>query len=211
MRVALDLEDVLVKNIEPFLEDLNDFVESNHSTARRFSSEDITGWRFDGLRQEFAEIRGWDQNIVDKFMKGDGNGWDGFLNITENTWKENPERIVPMEENVEKKVADLSHRVERGGGKLYVVTARKNVESCLKAKLSSLGIEDHVEELIIKGHKDELDFDVYIDDYPLLYRKIASGAQIMVEKPWNRDQMLSPPHRKVGSIDQAREVINDLD
>jgi len=210
MKVSLDLEDVLVRNVDLFIDELNDFIEENCSTDERLSSEAIEGWRFKGLREEIAEIRGWDEDVLEKFMNGDKEGWPGFIPLTEKTWREQPEKFTEIENNTKTKVKNISKTVKDAGGELYIVTARENVDQILRDKISSLGINNYVEELIVKNKKDKLDFDVYIDDYPYLHSKLKNGVQIMIDRPWNKKEDLKSPHKRVKNLEEARKVIQDL-
>ena len=209
MRVALDLEDVLVGNVELLVEELNRFLDENSNTDERFSAEDIEGWRFKGLREKFADIRGWEGDILDKFMNGDNSEWPGFLPLTEEIWREKPEKFRDIEGNTRAKVEKISDNLDEES-EIYIVTARENVDDSLKEKINSLGLDNLVEGVIVKNKKDELDFDVYIDDYPYLHDKLEDGVQIMLDRPWNKDQSLDTPHKRVNNLDEAKEVIQDL-
>ena len=209
MRVALDLEDVLVGNVELLVEELNRFLDENSNTDERFSAEDIEGWRFKGLREKFADIRGWEDDILDKFMNGDNSEWPGFLPLTEEIWREQPEKFREIEGNTRAKVEKISDNLDEES-EIYIVTARENVDDSLKEKINSLGLDNLVEGVIVKNKKDELDFDVYIDDYPYLHDKLEDGVQIMLDRPWNKDQSLETPHKRVNNLDEAKEVIQDL-
>ena len=209
MRVALDLEDVLVGNVELLVEELNRFLDENSNTDERFSAEDIEGWRFKGLREKFADIRGWEDDILDKFMNGDNSEWPGFLPLTEEIWREKPEKFREIEGNTRAKVEKISDNLDEES-EIYIVTARENVDDSLKEKINSLGLDNLVEGVIVKNKKDELDFDVYIDDYPYLHDKLEDGVQIMLDRPWNKDQSLETPHKRVNNLDEAKEVIQDL-
>lgn len=210
MRVALDLEDVLVNNVRIFIGKLNQFIEANHNTDKRFSASDIEGWKFDGIRQEFAEIRGWKEDTVEKFMFGDENGWKGFYHITKEVWKEEIEKINPISENMVEQVKKLRKIVKDDGGELYIVTARENVDRLVKQKIEDLGIRELVDGVIIKTKKDRLDFDIYIDDYPKLHQKIEGSVQIMIDQPWNREQDLDKPHRRAKNLAEAVEELQDV-
>lgn len=209
MRVALDLEDVLVGNVELLVEELNRFLDENSDTDERFSAEDIEGWRFKGLREKFADIRGWEDDILDMFMNGDNSGWPGFLPLTEEIWREQPEKFREIEENTRAKVEKISDNLDEES-EIYIVTARENVDDSLKEKINSLGLDNLVEGVIVKNKKDELDFDIYIDDYPYLHDKLEEGVQIMLNRSWNKDQSLKTPHTRVNNLEEAGEVIQDL-
>lgn len=209
MRVALDLEDVLVGKVKLLVEELNRFLDENSDTDERFSAEDIEGWRFKGLREKFADIRGWEDDILDKFMNGDNSEWPGFLPLTEEIWREQPEKFREIEGNTRAKVEKISDNIDEESD-IYIVTARENVDDSLKEKINSLGLDNLVEGVIVKNKKDELDFDVYIDDYPYLHDKLEDSLQIMLNRPWNRDQSLKTPHTRVNNLEEAGEVIQDL-
>jgi len=207
MKVALDLEDVLVKNVRVFIEELNKFVEENHSLENRFSASDIEGWKFKGLREEFADLRGWNEDITNKFMYGDENGWRGFYPITEEIWKNETGRISLRSEDIVEEVKRIREIVD---GEIIIVTARENVDSYVKEKIKELGLEDIVDGLVFKSKKDKLDFDMCIDDYPKLYQKLDERVQIMISQPWNEDENLERPNRRVENLKKARKVIQDV-
>jgi len=210
MRVALDLEDVLVRNVQVFIEELNQFIEENHGGEEVFSAADIDSWKFRGIREDLAELRGWKENTVEKFMFGDGNGWKGFYPVTEEVWENEIERLSLRSKDMIEQVEKLKHTVKNSDGELFIVTARENVESSIEQKIGDLGIRELIDGIIIETEKDELDFDVYIDDYPKLHQNLEESIQIMITQPWNREQELEKPHRRVEKLSEAAEVIQNL-
>ena len=210
MRVALDLEDVLVRNVQVFIEELNQFIEENHGGEEVFSAADIDSWKFRGIREDLAELRGWKENTVEKFMFGDGNGWKGFYPVTEEVWENEIERLSLRSKDMIEQVEKLKQTVKDSDGELFIVTARENVESSIEQKIGDLGIRELIDGIIIETEKDELDFDVYIDDYPKLHQNLEESIQIMITQPWNREQELEKPHRRVEKLSEAAEVIQNL-
>jgi 5'(3')-deoxyribonucleotidase len=211
MRVALDLEDVLVENVRNFLGELNSYVEENHSSERRFRASDVEGWKFKGLREDFAEIQGWNSDITEKFMFGDGNGWKGFYPVTEMMWREKPSSFRKTEENLSEKVKRLSRIAENQEGYLSIVTARENVRPSIEKRVRQLGIKESVEEVIVERDKQDLDFDVFIDDNPGLHQKMDEGIQIILSQPWNENESLGKKHSRVNGLSEAVEVMKNLD
>ncbi len=211
MRVALDLEDVLVENVRNFLGELNSYIESHRSTERRFKASDLEGWKFKGLREDFAEMQGWNSDITEKFMFGDGKEWEGFYPITERMWRENPSSFSKTEKNIAVKVRELNKTVEAREGSVSILTARENVRTYVETRIKQLGIKDFVEDVLVEWKKQRLDFDIYIDDHPWLHRRIAGKRQLMYDQPWNRREKLGDSHRRIKNISEAVEVIQDLD
>lgn len=212
MRVALDLEGVLVDTHAVFMKELDDFVKAEHPEVNRnFTRSDITGWEFKGLRDTFAELRGWDEEATEKFMFGDGNGWKGFMPITEKIWRQRPEDIPAISDNVSNAVEQISDHVRENGGKICLVTARKNVDESVEKKVDQLGIREALDEVIIEDDKHELGFNVYIDDFPGLYRQVGEGERhIMIDQPWNKSVELEKPHVRASNIEEAAKVIQNL-
>jgi 5'(3')-deoxyribonucleotidase len=101
--------------------------------------------------------------------------------------------------------------VDQKGGELYLVTARQNADDAVRKRLRQLGIRKYFDGVVFKVSKDELDFDVYIDDYPHLHEKLESGVHIMVSHHWNQDVELEKPHRRVSDVEEAVEVFRNLD
>lgn len=207
MRVALDLEDVLVENVRNFIEELNDFLRNEHGLERSFETEDVRGWRFRGVRDELAELQGWEENHTRKFMYGDKRNWPGFIPITERIWREERSRIEPREENILGKIGRI--RQVADVEELSIVTARENVDKELKHRLRELGISKRVDNVIIEKEKEKLGFDIYIDDHPKLHERLENGKQLIVDQPWNRREPRS--QKRIEKISEATEVIRDLD
>lgn len=212
MRVALDLEDVLVESNSAFLKELRSFISENHPESD-FEPEvsDIDGWKFEGIREGLAELQNWKDPDVEKFFEGDSNGWRGFHPITEEMWENEPQKYETIPKDIVGSVKQLKAVIERKGGELYLVTARQNVNHAVHRKVEHLGINHFFEDVIFKVSKDELEFDVYIDDYPHLHQKLDSGIHLLVDRPWNENQDVENPHKRVSGIEEATEVIKNLD
>lgn len=213
MKVALDLEDVLVETNSMFIEELNRFIKENHPESEvQLSVSDVDGWLYDGIREPLAELQGWkkEDDDVELFFSGDDNGWPGFHPMTEGIWNNNPERYQPVRETIKEEVSELREVVEEKGGELYLVTARQNANEAVRKRLEQLEIKQYFEDVVFKVSKDELDFDIYIDDYPHLYSKLENGVHIMINQPWNEQQALEPPHQRVKDLREAIEVVKNL-
>lgn len=211
MKVALDLEDVLVETIQLFMTELNSFVEQEHPEydGRIERTGDIR-WAFHDIRGELAELRGWENGVEHKFFNGDNQGWEGFLPMTGRFWKENPERYEPVASDISSIVRSIRKRVQRREGTLDLVTARMNGGPGVERRLDQLNVLEHLDSVVLEQNKQKLEYDVYIDDYPYLHRELEDAIQIMVTQPWNRDQELKGPHIRVDSIREVPGVVQDL-
>ncbi|MFB6159392.1 MAG: hypothetical protein ABEJ95_07110 [Candidatus Nanohalobium sp.] len=212
MRVAVDLEDVLVDCNSRFIERLNFFIEKRFpGSGLEFQRSDISGWAYDGVREPFSELMGWETDQVRKFMYGHGD-WKGYIPITEEIWREETGSIPWIDENLEKNIQLLREKVKTENGQLHLVTARRRCDNSIKQKLGEKHLERYFDKIVIESEKHELDYDFYIDDNPGLYPKLESGkVQLVRIQPWNRDKQVQTPHRKIGSISESVEVIQDLD
>ena len=210
MRVALDLEDVIVRTNEVFMDETNQFIQENHPEAETIQRPETAEWRYPVVIERLAELQGWTDNGQEKFFHGDSNGWDGYFPITERIWRVEPERYSETVENVSEKVGRIRKQVDKHGGKLALVTARENVTEGIETRLRQLGITELLDEVIVEVEKHELDFDIYVDDYPELYKKLDGARQIMVTWSWNRAEEIEDPHIRVENITKAAEVIENL-
>lgn len=211
MRVAVDLEDVIVDTSGYFIRQLNSFIEENHPEVDlKFQKQDISNWEFVNLREEFAEIRGWEKQLAKKFMYGDGEGWKGFVPMTEEVWRHRPERL-PLLDGFEPGQVDDIKRSIGGDAEVSLVTARKRVKDQIIRRLKQDSILDLFDDVVVEADKHILGFDVYVDDYPELCKNLKSGqSHLMVDQPWNRHVKLEKPHRRIKNIGQAVEVIRDV-
>ena len=211
MKVALDLEDVLVETIELFMEELDRFIDENHAekdiTLRR---PENPGWAFPDLRKDLAELQSWEDDIEQKFFNGDSNGWEGFMPLTGRIWKENPERYSATTSEIVNIVKEIREAVDSRNGKLDLVTARMNGGKGVEKRLEQMGVLKYIDSIVLEKNKDSLDYDIYIDDYPYLHSDLNGSVQIMVTQPWNISEDLKDPHRRIDSIKQAPEVVKDL-
>ncbi|MFB6180968.1 MAG: hypothetical protein ABEJ93_03760 [Candidatus Nanohalobium sp.] len=210
MRVALDLEDVLVENVAVFVEELNRFVEENHGKNVEFSVQDVDNWGFGSLKRKLAEIRGWDSKVSEKFYYGDSEEWAGWYPLTKEIWRNKPEKLEKAEEDIEGCVKRLRRFVEENNGDLYIVTANNSIGSNLERKIENLNIKRFIDGVIIEKEKEDLDFDIYIDDHPKLHKDLDGSFQVMVTRPWNRNEELRAPHRRAENLKEAVEVSQDL-
>lgn len=210
MKVALDLEDVLVETIDLFMEELNRFIEEEHPEYDgMIERQGVVRWAFQDIRGELAELRGWDSDVQHKFFNGDGNGWEGFLPMTGRLWKESPERYEPVSSEIHDTVDDIREIVEERKGTLDLVTARMNAGDGIEQRLEQLGVLQHVNSVVLEKDKHELDYDIYIDDYPFLHKQLNEAIQIMVTQPWNSHESLEDPHVRVKSIDEVPERLKN--
>lgn len=211
MKVALDLEDVLVETIELFMEELDRFVDEKHPDKDiKLRRPDNPDWAFLDLTQNIAELQGWEEEYKHKFFNGDSDGWEGFLPMTGRIWKEEPERYAATTSDISDIVKDIREIVDQKGGKLDLVTARLNGGEGVKKRLEQMNVLQYIDSIVLERDKDKLDYDVYIDDYPYLHTELNGAVQVMLTRPWNRDENLENPHIRIKSVGEAPEVIRDL-
>ncbi len=210
MKVALDLEEVLVESNRAFVEELQRFVDERHPEAgREFDTSEIRGWKFQGIRDRFAEIRGWDQNIVDRFLWGDGNGWKGFFPVTEELWRTEPSRFPPAVENPGCQLGRMRDSLPEGS-EIHLVTGRENVREMIHERLEQLGVLEMLDGVTVEKQKHRLDFDFYVDDHPHLHTRLGKGVQIMVNCPWNRNADVGAPHLRVDDLSEAVDSVESM-
>lgn len=94
-----------------------------------------------------------------------------------------------------------------GEMKLDIVTSRTGVDDWLRLWLKSNDLDRM--PLIIrspKNEKTELHYDIYIDDSPMLAKKVADTVgeiQILVNQPWNQDVK---EHERIFRVPDANEA-----
>jgi 5'(3')-deoxyribonucleotidase len=212
MRVAVDLEDVLVDCNSRFIKRLNSFIKRKFPESNlSFQRSDISAWAFDGVREPFSELVGWEEDLIEKFMYGHGD-WKGYIPITEEIWRKETGKIPWMEGDTENKLKTLQEKVENRNGEIHLVTARRRVNDSVNQKLDERNLNKIFDKVVVKSEKYRLDYRFYIDDNPNLFPNLSGNqVQLVRKQPWNRDSRVEKPHRKVDSIEESAEVIGDLD
>ena len=210
MRVAVDLEDVLVDCNSKFIERLNSFIKKEFPDSNlRFQRSDISGWAYDGVREPFSELMDWKEDLISKFMYGHGD-WKGYIPITEEIWQNETESIPWVDENLEGNLKRLQKIIENRNGELHLVTARRRVRDSIKQKLGEKNLEGFFDKVVIESEKHKLDYNFYIDDNPNLFSKLTDNIQLVRAQPWNRNNRIEKPHRKVETIGESAEVIHNV-
>lgn len=208
MKIALDLEDVLVDTNNVFVKEANSFIAREFPESQKTISMNEVEWGMKKTQRKFADLMGWKSDIRQKFFHGEGK-WKGYIPLTQEVWEEKPETIPPMEESLEEKVEKIK---SASNGEIDLVTARKHVRTPIKNKIESLGLKDSFREIIVKTYKEELDYDIYIDDNPTLSDRLDKDRiQLVRERPWNNNYQLKKPHRRVSNLDEARQVVKNVE
>ncbi len=208
MRVAVDLEDVIVDTNAVFMEEMNSFLSEEFPESNMKTSKEIVStWGMSNLAEGLAELMDWHEEILNKFFYGNGK-WQGYIPITEEIWREEANSIPLMEKDIEDKIEKLAKTVN---GEIHLVTARKRVEKQIRDKLSEIGIQNLFDEIFIESNKEELSYGIYIDDNPELCEKLGNGKiQLIRQRPWNKEINVEEPHRKIKNMREATEVIQNL-
>jgi FMN phosphatase YigB (HAD superfamily) len=169
MRVVVDLENVIVNTNAVFIKEMNSFLSEEFPESKmEASKEDVSNWGMINLAEALAELMDWHEEILNKFFYGRGK-WQGYIPITEKTWREKTNSIPVMEKDIKKKIEKLAKTVN---GEIHLVTARNRVENQIRDKLSEIGIQNLFYEIVIESDKEELSYDIYIDDNPELRKKL---------------------------------------
>lgn len=124
--------------------------------------------RSDILNDEHFE--GWDF---------EGDELDHFLEILEDIWREHTMEIPPSEPDLGEKINKLREIAE-----VHLVTNTPGDREHVEEWLARRGID--VDEIHIPGpgtHKEDLDYDIYIDDNPYLLGKV--DVLYFVTTSWN--------------------------
>lgn len=146
-----------------------------------------------------SEIERWN-------LKGHDLSLDEFLETAKGVWEERWEEVPPTEPSLKNKISklDSDHEVD-------LVTSRKNSVEEMKKWVQSHEVP--YSDFISIGEKYELDYDVWIDDSPLLARKI--DPVILYDEPWNQRVPDSEIVDRVGTTEKdlsnIEEILETLD
>lgn len=125
-----------------------------------------------------------------------------WLGQTDVMWDKKWDSIPTIEQRIEEKMAMLNERHN-----VDIVTARvaiMGVKKWLKKHRIQYG------KLIYSAKKGALDYDIYVDDSPLLYLELFSNKhQLLYSQPWNRSLDVSRI-RNVTRVDSFDEIVEKL-
>ncbi len=158
--------------------------------------------RRSGQKLEYEDLVEWD------FWRRLGITGEEFMELMKMAWRM-WRMLPPTEPNLSEKVARL-----RTIGKVDVVTARpRDVE-----KYTLLWLEVHripFDDIIwirSSGMKARLDYEVFIDDSPLLVDgcTLRTRFLLLYDRPWNRNIVYEGGLiKRIRSLDEAYQVIKE--
>ena len=117
------------------------------------------------------------QLSIDAFMKSYKDIWD----LQKSNWNKNI--ITPLDSNIPAIIYSLSANYE-----IYVVTASIDPSSVYKWLIKNNIIISRDHFISCKAEeKVNYNFDIYIDDYPEIAKKVAETNKIVIvyKQPWN--------------------------
>lgn len=113
-----------------------------------------------------------------------GDLYEEFMHVSQNLWHNHHEQIPPMED------PDTLHQATKelaAEHKVDIVTHRRNVDEQVQTWLADHGVV-YDEFRAPSVEKDELDYDVYIDDKPALAERIINDPErviVLRDRPYN--------------------------
>jgi len=155
-----------------------------------------------GQSLSFEELDEWD------FWKKLGISEEEFMDVMNEAWR--LWRIMPpTEPNLSEKVARI-----KSLGRLDIVTGRprKTEQYALKwLKLQKIPYDEYI-WVRSSSFKSALNYDVYIDDYPMLADDCMKAGKLLIlyDRPWNRGVQDSPHVKRVKNLDEAYKVIKEV-
>jgi 5'(3')-deoxyribonucleotidase len=174
MKIALDIEDTLADTSRAFIQAYNE--ENNTS----YTLKDIE-W---GLENETIPF-----------------GFEFYHQRIGELWHHH-EQIPPTEDDLSDKLAALA---QLDGVEIDLVTARLNRPDEMKEWLKDQEIfqNEHYNELITAEEKEQLDYDLYIDDNPKM-----GASQLVFDQPWNQHSDKSNQTR-IHSLADAHQYLTN--
>ena len=156
-----------------------------------------------GQRLDYEDVIEWN------FWRGLGITSEEFMELMRMAWRMWRD-LPPTEPNLSEKVARL-----RTLGRVDIVTARpRDVEKYTLLWLEAHGISfDDIVWIRSSGMKARLDYDVFIDDSPLLVDGCMLRTRILLlyDRPWNRNISCESEFvRRIRSLDEAYQVIKGM-
>jgi len=152
-----------------------------------------------GQDLSYEELSEWD------FWRRLGLGEDEFMEMLNEAWRM-WRSLPPTEPNLSEKVSRL-----RSLGRIDIVTARSRETE----RYALMWLEAH--RVPYDGYiwvrssrlKPKLDYDVFIDDSPLIVDGlIARGRMLLLyDRPWNRSVSEDRLVRRIRSLEEAYEVL----
>lgn len=159
--------------------------------------------RKSGQKLKYEDLVEWD------FWKKLGISRGEFMELMRVAWRMWRE-LPPTETNLSDKVARL-----RTLGRVDIVTARpRDVEKCTLLWLETHGISfDDIVWMRNSRMKVRLDYDVFIDDSPLLVEGHAprAGLLLLYDRPWNKSIACGGEFiRRIRNLNEAYHLIEEV-
>ena len=137
------------------------------------------------------------ENIMDYDFKDHDINFQHFLKYSDQLWEQNHKLIKPSEYRPDNATAKLSEFY-----KIDIVTARPNREDSIQKWLELHNITyDHLLHGI--HDKQELKYDMYIDDNPYLAKKLSENKILVYDQPWN--QNLDDKYKHINTLNEAAD------
>ncbi len=151
---------------------------------------------------------GYDELVEWDFWKRLRISGEEFMELMKKAWTMWRE-LPPTEPNLSKKVSML-----KSFGRVDIVTARpREVEKYTLRWLEAHRIPyDGYIWMRSSGVKATLDYDVFIDDSPLMVDGCAMRARLLLlyDRPWNRGILENVHVRRVKSLDEAYQILKEM-
>lgn len=163
MKIAVDVDGTIADSHKSFVKYVNAAFEKElrEKALYPLAVEDITDWD-------------WGEKIRALHLSP-----KDCVEITDRIWREETDSIPPTEEGLRKRMAELQERCEC----VDIVTARKETEA-VKRWLELNRIPYN--RLVYYTKKEQLDYDVYVDDNPNLAASVPDTKTILLyHRPWN--------------------------
>lgn len=148
----------------------------------------------------YDDINSWSWGI-DKFGKAK------YLNSMWHAWTICPMKIPPMESGLYWTTKWLYDSVDQ----LDIVTAHPSgmlgVDEGKQNWLNKHAIV-HDEYRSVDGAKEDLDYDIYIDDKPALAENVEDGIVLLRDQPYNSHIRESESVHRISFVENAVEFLN---
>lgn len=151
---------------------------------------------------EFEDLDEWD------FWKRLGISEGEFMDVMNDAWKL-WKIMPPTEDSLSEKVKEI-----KKFGKVDIVTARPRVTERYVLNWLRLHEIPYDEYVWIRSCRDKpsLNYDVYIDDSPLIVDGCMRRGKLLIlyDRPWNRQIRENVHVKRVKSLTQVSEILRRL-
>ncbi len=137
------------------------------------------------------------ENIMDYDFKDHDINFQHFLKYSDQLWEQAHEVIKPLEHRPDNATAKLSEFYH-----IDIVTARPKVEDSIKNWLEMHNIT--YDNILYSIHdKQDLKYDLYIDDNPYLAENLPDNKILVYNQPWNQD--LDDKYTHIDTLEDAAD------